>query len=142
MLALVLGSSFHAFELMLSAFITGLAFGSLAMRRWIDRLRDPLAVSAWIQIGMGLLAVATLPVYAQSFHWMAALVNALPKTDAGWTQFNLASHAIAFAVMLPATFLAGMTLPLFTYALMRGGHGERAIGQVYAANTLGAIARL
>jgi hypothetical protein len=42
--------------------------------------------------------------------------------------------------MLPATFLAGMTLPLFTHVLLRGGHGERAIGQIYSANTLGAIA--
>jgi predicted methyltransferase len=33
-----------------------------------------------------------------------------------------------------------MTLPLFTHVLLRGGRGERAIGQVYAANTLGAIA--
>ncbi|MBC7803095.1 MAG: hypothetical protein H7Y16_04380, partial [Candidatus Parcubacteria bacterium] len=41
---------------------------------------------------------------------------------------------------LPATFCAGMTLPLITGALLRRGAGERAIGQVYAANTLGAIA--
>jgi predicted methyltransferase len=33
-----------------------------------------------------------------------------------------------------------MTLPLFTHVLLRGGHGERAIGQIYSANTLGAIA--
>ncbi|MGH8765112.1 MAG: hypothetical protein ACRET8_05295, partial [Burkholderiales bacterium] len=34
----------------------------------------------------------------------------------------------------------GMTLPLITAALLRRGAGERAIGQVYAANTLGGIA--
>jgi hypothetical protein len=33
-----------------------------------------------------------------------------------------------------------MTLPLITGALLRRGAGERAIGQVYAANTVGAIA--
>lgn len=32
-----------------------------------------------------------------------------------------------------------MTLPLLTFALLRDGHGERSIGRVYAANTLGAI---
>jgi spermidine synthase len=41
--------------------------------------------------------------------------------------------------MLPATFCAGMTLPLLTGALLRRGAGEAAIGRVYAANTLGAI---
>ena len=139
MLTLVLGSTFHAFELMLSAFITGLALGSLAMRRHIDRIANPLVAAAWIQVGMGVLAVLTLPVYAQSFEWMGALVRTLPKDAGGYALFNLASHGIAFAVMLPATFLAGMTLPLFTHALLRCGHGENCIGRIYAANTLGAI---
>jgi spermidine synthase len=41
--------------------------------------------------------------------------------------------------MLPATICAGMTLPLFTFILLRNGHGEKSIGQVYASNTVGAI---
>ena len=32
-----------------------------------------------------------------------------------------------------------MTLPLLTHELMRRGTGERAIGTIYSANTLGAI---
>jgi spermidine synthase len=71
---------------------------------------------------------------------MGWALKVLQRSEASYPLFNLFSHAIAFAVMLPATFLAGMTLPLFTHVLMRGGHGERAIGQIYAANTLGAIA--
>ncbi len=139
MLSLVLGSTFHAFELMLSAFIAGLALGSLAIRRYIDRFANPLAAAAWIQVGMGVFAMLTLPVYAQSFEWMGALVGSLPRDARGYAVFNLASHGIAFAVMLPATFLAGMTLPLFTHVLLRSGHGERSIGRIYAANTLGAV---
>ena len=46
MLSLVLGSSTHAFELMLSAFILGLAFGGLWIRRRIDSLARPLATLA------------------------------------------------------------------------------------------------
>ena len=41
--------------------------------------------------------------------------------------------------MLPATFCAGMTLPLITRVLVGGGVGERAIGQVYGVNTFGSI---
>ncbi len=67
-------------------------------------------------------------------------MKGLARTDAGYLFFNLAGQAIAALVMLPATFCAGMTLPLITGALLRRGAGERAIGQVYAANTLGAIA--
>lgn len=140
MLTLVLGASTHSFELMLSAFITGLALGSLAIRRRIDGIAQPYRVLGYIQIVMGLFALASLWVYSESFHWMAALMTAIARTEQGYTLFLLASHAICFAIMLPATFTAGMTLPLITHALLRQGYGERAVGAVYSINTLGSIA--
>jgi predicted membrane-bound spermidine synthase len=140
MLSLVLSSSFQAFELMLSAFITGLALGGLWIRRRIDRIADPVRFAGLVQLAMGLAALATIFVYHQTFDWMAWVLHVLQRNEQSYPLFNLFSHAIAFAVMLPATFLAGMTLPLFTHVLLRGGHGERAIGQIYSANTLGAIA--
>jgi predicted membrane-bound spermidine synthase len=140
MLSLVLGSSTHSFELMLSAFISGIALGGLWIRRRIDRLGSPVAFLAGIQVAMGLLALATLPLYANSFEVMRWLMANLPKTELGYLGFNLASHGIALVVMLPATFCAGTTLPLITVALLRDGNGERSIGAVYAWNTVGAIA--
>ena len=140
MLSLVLSSSFQAFELMLSAFITGLALGGLWIRRRIDRIPDPVRFAGLVQLAMGLAALATIFVYHWTFDWMAWVLRVLQRGEESYPFFNLFCHAIAFAVMLPATFLAGMTLPLFTHVLMRGGHGERAIGQIYSANTLGAIA--
>ncbi len=140
MLSLVLGSSTHAFELMLSAFIFGLAFGGLWVHRRIDATRDPRRLLAIVQLAMGLLALASLPLYGTSFQAMRWLVTTLPKSDAGYLVFNLASNAIALAVMLPATFCAGMTLPLITSILLSEGSGEKSIGSVYAANTVGAIA--
>jgi spermidine synthase len=86
------------------------------------------------------LALATLPLYGQSFGIMEWLITALPKTATGYNEFNAASHAIASVIMLPATFFAGMTLPLITHILIKAGTGERSIGFVYSANTLGAIA--
>ena len=140
MLALVLGSSTHSFELMLSAFILGIAFGGLAIRRRIDAAGDPLRLLGWVQLAMGIAALATLPVYASSFTAMQAALTALAPTENGYVAFHFVSHAICLAVMFPAAFCAGMTLPLITAALLRNGAGERAIGQVYAANTMGAIA--
>ena len=139
MLSLVLGSSTHSFELMLSAFILGLACGGLWIRKRIDRIGDPVRFLALVQVAMGLLALATLPLYGEMFPLMKAVMEGLAKTDSGYALFLLASHGIALAIMFPASFCAGMTLPLITYLLLRAGHGERAIGAVYGANTLGAI---
>ncbi len=135
MLSLVLGASTHSFELMLSSFILGLALGGLAVRRRVDE-----RLLGGVQVAMGLLALATLPVYDLTFELMEGLMSGLARTQAGYLLFNLSGQGIAALVMLPATFCAGMTLPLITGALLRRGAGERAIGQVYAANTLGGIA--
>src|SRR5688572_436949 len=140
MLSLVLGASTHSFELMLATFILGLALGGFAVRRRADRAADPASLLAWVQIAMGLAALATLPVYDLTFSLMEWLLKGLARTQAGYLLFNASGAAIAAMVMLPATFCAGMTLPLLTAALLRRGGGEAAIGQVYASNTLGAIA--
>lgn len=139
MLSLVLGSSTHAFELMLSAFILGIALGGLWIKGRIDKLVNPITFLAWIQIIMGISALATLPIYGHTFNIMQWLVDSLQKTEGHYLLFNLASHGLALLIMLPTTFCAGMTLPLITHALLRQGTGERAIGAVYGINTLGAI---
>lgn len=139
MLSLVLGSSTQAFELMLSAFILGLALGGLWIRRRLDHIEWPLRYAGYVQILMGLFAMGTLSFYNSSFDFMAFLIRSLSRTDDGYLLFNLGSHVIAMMIMIPATFLAGMTLPLFTFALLKQGEGERSIGRVYSANTVGAI---
>jgi len=139
MLSLVLGASTHSFELMLSAFIFGLACGGYWVKRRIDRTDDPTRMLGMVQVAMGLLALATLPLYAKMFDAMTWIMTGVARTETGYALYHLSSHAIALAIMFPATFCAGMTLPLITYALLRRGYGEKSIGAVYAANTLGAI---
>ena len=139
MLSLVLGSSTHSFELMLSAFIFGLAFGGLYVRHRIDRLEDPVVYVAGVMVAMGTLAALTLPGYSVTFDFMAWFLSAYARTLNGYIGFNVLSQLIAAGIMIPATFCAGMTLPLLTHELLRRGTGERAIGTIYSANTLGAI---
>jgi len=139
MLSLVLGASTHSFELMLASFILGLALGGLWVRRRVDVLGDPVRFLGVVQIVMGVAAAATLPIYNGSFDLMAWLLFAVARNNGGFVLFNLASTVIALLVMLPATFCAGMTLPLITYRLLRSASGERALGLVYSVNTVGAI---
>ncbi len=139
MLSLVLGSSTHAFELMLSAFILGLAIGAFWIKSKIGQLKNPLITLGIIQILMGLLALSTLMVYSQTFYLMEYMFNALRPTNQGYLLYTLFSHGICLLVMLPATICAGMTLPIISYYLISNNAGEGAIGKVYALNTVGAI---
>lgn len=140
MLTLVFGAATHAFELMLAPFILGLALGAWWIRNRIDDSRDAVFLLARIQIAMGLLAVATLPLYAGLYDAMAWMLQALGRSEGGYVLYNVTTGLMAAAVMLPATVCAGMTLPLITAILLRRGFGERQVGQVYGVNTFGAIA--
>ncbi len=139
MLALAVGSTQHAFELMLASFIAGIALGGLWVRKRADRAPLPLRLAGWMQVAMGLAALASLGLYAHAFEWVGWLLKALARSEGGYALFNLGTAAVAIAIMLPAAFFAGTTLPVFTVALLRSGHGERSIGRVYAWNTLGSI---
>jgi len=84
-----------------------------------------------------------VPLHSASFDLLAWGMNATPKTDAGYALFNLLRYGISALIMFPASFCAGMTLPLATQILFRRpGQGEPAIGLVYGANTIGAIGGL
>lgn len=139
MLNQALGTTVHSFELMLAAFILGLAFGGLWIRRRSFRISDAVGYAGYAQVWMGVAALVSLPVFSQSFRWVGWLMESLPRDDQGYLLFSAGSAGIALLVMFPAAFFAGMTLPLFTMAMLRRGAGESSIGRIYAANTLGAI---
>lgn len=138
MISLLVGSSVHAFEVMLSAFIAGIAIGALVVRRRAQSDSRPLLLLAKVQFMMGAFALASLFVYPHLFGAMSFVYGAVPRDGWGYAWYLLAGYGFAAILMLPATICAGMTLPLLSKVLMRTG-GEGAIGAVYAANTAGGI---
>jgi predicted membrane-bound spermidine synthase len=140
MLSLLLGSATHSFELMLSAFILGMALGAWLIRRRSDDTEDPLRLLGGIQVLMGLAALLSLPVYLGLFDVVATMVQTFSGRPDGYAWFNAGRYGLSLVVMLPSTILAGMTLPLITGTLIRSGAGERVIGRVYGFNTLGSVA--
>jgi predicted membrane-bound spermidine synthase len=139
MLSLAVGTTLHAFELMLASFIAGIALGALWIRRRADSAISPLRLLAIMQVLMGLTALMALAIYSNAFSWVGFLVDSLARTDGGYVLFNVGTALIAVLIMVPTAFFAGTTLPLFTVTLLRDGQGESSIGRVYAWNTIGAI---
>ncbi|MDJ0652604.1 MAG: fused MFS/spermidine synthase [Xanthomonadales bacterium] len=139
LLSLALGSTLHSFELMVSAFILGIAVGSLVVRSLFKRIKNVLAVAGVVQLLMAVAAASSLPLFNETFNLVSYFYNALDKTDSGYDLYLVVTSVIALMIMFPATFFAGMTLPLFTHALASRNHSERSIGHIYAANTLGSI---
>ncbi len=139
LLSMILGSATHSFEVMLSAFVFGLAAGGLWVRRRMDKFRHPELVLGFVQLIMGVAAIATLPLYTIAVQAMGWLMAGEVRTETTWWAFNGLRYLLCLLIMFPATFCAGMTLPLITHVLLRRGGAEGVIGRVYGSNTFGAI---
>ncbi|MBK9577783.1 MAG: fused MFS/spermidine synthase [Fibrobacteres bacterium] len=136
-LALLLGSSTHAFDLMVSAFILGLAGGAWTVHRnpsW--NLTKTLIVA---QICMAGAAVIGVVAYEPIFRAANGLNLIFLRSAESYPFFTAARYLFCLLVMLPASWFAGMTLPLICRLLLASGQSESTTGKVYAWNTLGAI---
>ncbi|PRA57054.1 MULTISPECIES: fused MFS/spermidine synthase [Pseudomonas] len=130
-LSLVVGVEVYAITTGISAFFAGLALGGWLFGRLADRLQRPLLLYAGLEVLVALLGVgATLgmSLAAAPFAWLEQ-------------QIGLAAWGLPFALVgLPAVLMGG-TLPVLVRALATDPrHSGKAGGQLYAANTLGAIA--
>ena len=139
MLSLVLGSSTHSFELMLSTFIFGIALGSFFIRNKIDRIPIPKALIL-SQALMGAASLMSILFYSHMFYFMRFVMSGLKNNNAGYLFFNGAGDLICMIIMLPATICAGMVLPLILHFFYRNGAGEQHIAKIYSINTFGSIA--
>ncbi len=128
-----LGSTTYAFATMLAAFLFGIALGSIVLARWVDRIKQPVAVFGILQLGIGLFALILMPAFEELY----AMTRALQSTfgvSRFWTFFS------CFLVMCLPTFLMGASFPLVT-KIYTGNERQlgRSIGNIYAVNTVGSI---
>lgn len=140
LLSLILGSSAHSFDAMISAFILGLAFGGLAVKRLLTKRTGDLApVLGVIQVVMGSFAALSLYLYQPFFDAVQASHGLFAKTEAAFPLHSAFKYFLCLALMFPAAFCAGMTLPLITWRLVRDTGNEKYTGLVYGWNTIGSI---
>ena len=64
-LSLLIGSTVYAFSLMLTAFVLGIAIGSMVFARFVDRIKNPLQALFIIQLGIGGSALVVVPFVDQ-----------------------------------------------------------------------------
>lgn len=140
LLSLILGSSTHSFDAMISAFILGLAFGGLFVKRILHRCHGDLApVLGVIQVLMGCFAALSLYLYRPLFDAVQNSHALFAKTEEAFPLYSIYKYLLCLALMFPAAFCAGMTLPLITWRLLRDTGRESFTGLVYGWNTIGSI---
>jgi len=135
LLVFSIASTVYSFSMMLGVFLFGICLGSLLAVPIIAKITDLRKALMAVQLGIGGYVVFTL-------------FNMDVLLSSPWNSYNLDRPMDTFlrylkdstALMLVPTILFGMNLPiLIKFASGDHEHVGRGTGQVYAANTLGAI---
>jgi spermidine synthase len=137
-MAQVAGATSVAMGAVLAAVIGGMAAGSFLIGRLADRSPRPLRLYGLLEAGIAISALVTpwlLDASEGAFDFL--LRHLLDKPGA----FTLARFLLATALLALPALLMGGSLPAIACAI-RTAPGRRggALGGLYAANTLGAVA--
>lgn len=139
LLALALGSSTHAFALMLITFIVGLTVGAGVVYRW-RTLRRTLWVFAWAELALAGSVGLSLYFYEFLPYWFFSLANLLARRPEAYSVYQFVQGLLCFAVMFVPTVFLGMTLPLVTRAATPSlAQTGRSVGRIFAINTVGTV---
>jgi len=130
-----LGNSVYAFCTMLTAFLTGIALGSLCLSQIVDRDRRLVTSFGLIHAAVGFYVLFLIYVFSWRLELLAAIRKPSPIWDASGPGFFK-----AFALMLVPTFLFGAAFPVASRIYINNfPRLGRSLGELYAWNTVGAI---
>jgi len=135
LLGFTFGTTTEAVSTVLAVFFGGLALGNLWAAARLSRVERPLRVYAFLELGIGLYALASLPL----LQGLASVDVLLGAGEGPWarTAFRLLGSA---ALLLPPTIAMGATLPVVARGLVTE---DATVGRwsalLYASNTLGAV---
>ena len=125
--ALVAGSQIEAVSIVLVTFFGGLALGADRLGELADRVASPLRLYGALEVASGLAAAASIP--------------ALRVLGASAQLEGAALLVCCAALLLPATFLLGGTLPALLRSIAASSQDAAGhAGHVVGANTAGAVA--
>jgi spermidine synthase len=135
LLVFSIASTVYSFSMMLTVFLLGIFLGSLLLIPLASRIHNIRTALLILQASTGLYVLGSL-------YGIESILSA------PWNGYNLTNPAAAFlryfkdsaGLMLVPTLLLGMCFPLLI-KVVSGGHQNigKATGQIYSANTLGAI---
>ncbi|VAW58208.1 hypothetical protein MNBD_GAMMA11-3349 [hydrothermal vent metagenome] len=135
-LSIFTGTTIYGFAAILSIFLSGIALGSWAIKRFIGKMKRP---ALWMSIALLLLGCA-LMLARVGLTMIPSFYETINQLQAGnWTK-HISKYAVVFAILFVPTFIFGAIFPVNLKLYCGNLQGVRArIGKAYAANTLASI---
>ena len=133
-LQFLLGSTVYTISIIFAVFMLGLALGAYAISKYSDGIKDIPRAYALIEIGIGLCGILLLSI----FNLLPRVYNSLYSLHTNFYLFEAVQFLLIFIVLLVPTTLMGATFSLISKFYVQEKIGK-GIGEVYAANNMGAI---
>jgi spermidine synthase len=138
LLSLVFGVTVYAVSTVLASFFAGLALGSYAAARLVDRAHRPLRWYGVVEVLVGVAALGTTAALSGVERVYIGATGTLPDSVGLLT---VVRFGLSFAVLLVPATLMGASLPIVVRsALTRSRRLGERVSLLYATNTAGAIA--
>ena len=135
LLTLQFGSAAWSISTVVASFMAGLGAGGAWAGRRADRIRRPLRAYAFLELGIAVYGVVSVPLMRN----MAGILEPLyGLTDGYFALYLLLQFLLSFAMMAVPTFLMGASLPLLIVAVSEEAAFRRSVALLYGINTLGA----
>jgi len=136
-LSLLIGSSVYAFSLILTVFVLGLALGTLAASKVLEKMNNFIKSYGLTQIIIGFSALSVVPLFGG-----IPFANRWVYENWG-QQFELVqstNFVIIFGLLLIPTFFMGAQFPIVIKLLVTKLETiGKNVGRAYAFNTFGTI---
>ncbi|MBE9532463.1 MAG: fused MFS/spermidine synthase, partial [Proteobacteria bacterium] len=133
---LIFGTSIYAFAIVLAAFLLGLSIGSFVIHRFLDRIKRPILVFAYIELliaGFSLVVMQTSP-------WLEAMYFRLFFELENFYLFQGVLFFAALLLMIVPTSLMGANFPLAIKIFARSKETRgKDTGFIFSINTAGGI---
>ena len=134
-LTLSLGTTTYAFAVVLAVFLLGIALGGLVANRVLASPRLAVGFFTVAPAAIGFLSLAILPVFDR----LPELFVALTARGGGWVHGLFVQTLVAGLPLLLPTLLSGAAFPIAVGIDRSASSAGRSAGDVYGANTFGAI---
>ncbi len=137
MLVLVFGNTVFAVSTILTSFMAGLALGSFYFGKISDKIKKPLTIYAFLEIGTGIYAVLMILLFSELDNIYILMYRYMPEN---FYVLSLLKFSLCFLIILvPTTFMGG-TLPLVSkFIVKRLKWLGKEVGGLYGINTFGAV---
>lgn len=138
LLTLFFGSTMLAVSTVLATFMCGLAIGSALIGRKADAVRRPVRIYAWLELFIGLFAIAT-PLIFSAIGKIYVYIHSAQAS--GFWEAAMLRFLLSMLLLLPPTIMMGGTLPVLSKVFFdnKTENTGKALSLLYFINTAGAV---